>query len=154
MTWMQTKNFDPKRHNKYKPLNEKKYIGKRWPVTRSNYEWRFCVYCDKNERIVEWASESIGIPYWFQGKKKTYFPDFFLKTRDSQGNITSWVVEIKPSKEATKNPPTKKGKKSHKTLANEKKTWDMNQAKWKAAQDYCRRRGYKFIILTEKDLFR
>lgn len=154
MTWIQHKNFNPKKHNKYKPLNEHKYIGKHFPVTRSTYEWRFAVYCDKNEHIIAWASESIGIPYMFKGKQHRYFPDFFLKVRDKQGNITKWVVEIKPSKEATKHPPQKKGRKAYKTLLNEKETWEKNQAKWRAAQQYCNKRGYHFIILTEKDLFR
>lgn len=152
MTWVQTKGYNPNRHGKYYPLNKEKYIGKRWPVVRSSWERSLCKYLDSNESIVAWASESIGIPYMYRGKQRRYFPDFFVKTKDKWGNITRHIIEVKPSKECK--PPQKKGKKKYQTLLTEKETWSKNQAKWKAAQDYCRKRDYKFLILTEKDLFR
>jgi hypothetical protein len=31
-------------------------------------------------------------------------------------------------------------------------TWGVNEAKWKAAAVYCNDRGWKFDILTEKEL--
>ena len=117
MTWVQVKNYDPKKHNKYKPLNEQKYIGKRFPTTRSQWEWKFCVYCDSNDHVIAWASESIGIPYYFKGKKRRYYPDFYVKIKDKQGNIQEYIVEIKPYKETKQ--PQKKGKKNYKTLLNE-----------------------------------
>jgi hypothetical protein len=32
-------------------------------------------------------------------------------------------------------------------------TWGVNEAKWKAAQEYCLDRGWVFQIMTEKQLF-
>jgi hypothetical protein len=34
----------------------------------------------------------------------------------------------------------------------EVKTWGVNQAKWKAANEFCKDRGWKFKIVTEDDL--
>lgn len=31
-------------------------------------------------------------------------------------------------------------------------TWGVNEAKWKAAEEYCKDRGWKFIIMTEHEL--
>ena len=33
-------------------------------------------------------------------------------------------------------------------------TYGVNQAKWKAAEEFCEKRGWKFKVLTEKDLFK
>jgi len=35
---------------------------------------------------------------------------------------------------------------------NEVMTWGKNQSKWKAAEEYCKDRGWKFQIITEKEL--
>ena len=35
---------------------------------------------------------------------------------------------------------------------NEVYTWGVNQAKWKAAQDFCDDRLWEFKIFTEKEL--
>ena len=32
-------------------------------------------------------------------------------------------------------------------------TYETNLAKWKYAREYCKQRGWKFLILTEKDIF-
>ena len=32
------------------------------------------------------------------------------------------------------------------------KTWGVNEAKWKAAEAFCKDRDWKFKIITEKDL--
>jgi hypothetical protein len=31
-------------------------------------------------------------------------------------------------------------------------TWGVNSAKWKAAREFCKDRGYEFVIITEKEL--
>ena len=46
---------------------------------------------------------------------------------------------------------TKSGRISRRYL-NEVKTWGINEAKWKAAEEYCKDRGWKFKIMTEKEL--
>ena len=32
-------------------------------------------------------------------------------------------------------------------------TYVVNDAKWKAAKEFCRVKGWEFVILTEKELF-
>jgi hypothetical protein len=66
-------------------------------------------------------------------------------------NRKKFIVEIKPIKDIR---PTKKGKKSKKTIAINERTIATNQAKFKAAKAYAERLGMEFVVLTEKDLFR
>jgi hypothetical protein len=37
-------------------------------------------------------------------------------------------------------------------MLNEAKTWAVNEAKWKAASEWCADRKIKFKIFTEKDI--
>jgi len=143
--------FDPKRHEKYKPKNPDKYIGKDYPIVRSGLEKAFCEMVDNNKNIIEWSSEPLYIPYMLQNKKKRYFPDFWLKVRTAMGECI-WLVEIKHSNEC--HPPKKGKNKARKTLLNEKYTWEKNLAKWKAAKRYCNKMRWEFKIITEKELFK
>lgn len=145
----------------YKPQNIKKYIGNPpYCVARSSWELIFCRWADNNPSVIEWASETISIPYIDQTerdyrgmpKKRRYFPDFILRVRNRENNIDTWVVEIKPEKETR--PPRLSKVKSQKTKVYESKVWATNSAKWKAAEEFCRRRGWYFKILTERDLIK
>ena len=150
----QSSTFDPKRHKRFVPMNENKYVGKDYPVTRSSWETRFCEWCDKNPSVVSWASESIQIPYHDPVSKKDrrYYPDFSMVVKDVDGKLKKWLVEIKPYKETI--PPTVHGNKKDRTVMYEFCTYQTNVAKWKAAQIFCRKYGIEFKILTEKDLFK
>lgn len=145
-------NFDPKKHRKYVPVNKSKYNGKNIPITRSSWEYDFCKILDFDPKVIKWSSESLFIPYMFGGKKKRYYPDFYVVVKLPNGDIEKWVVEIKPYVQ-TKPPIITKGK-SKKTKLNEKITWSRNQAKWKSAQRFCKKFGYKFKIITEKQLYK
>jgi len=59
------------------------------------------------------------------------------------------MVEVKPFKQ-TKEPKTQK--KITKSYVSEVLTWAVNKAKWKAAGEVCEDNGYKFMIITEKEL--
>ena len=49
---------------KYYPSYPKKYKGDPTNIIyRSLWERKFMVYCDKNEKILEWGSEEIALPY-------------------------------------------------------------------------------------------
>ena len=67
--------------------NPQKYIGKGKPKYRSGWEHAFMRFCDNNDSIVGWASESIAIPYRnpLTGKMTNYIPDFLIqyRTRDN-----------------------------------------------------------------------
>ena len=139
-----------KNHQLYKPINTEKYLGRQMPICRSTWEYSFCRYLDYNINVKKWDSESIVIQYvdpLNPMKKRRYFPDFYIEFINGR----KWVVEIKPFKETIQ--PTNRGKKSNKTKIYENKTWKTNTNKWKAAEIYCKRMNYKFVILTEKDLF-
>lgn len=144
-----------KRNQKYYiPKNPDKYSG-RWPIViRSEWERKFCQWLDANPNVVEWKSESHCIRYDHPFKKGTarYYPDFFVKSYDSKGKIKEWLVEIKPWHET--NPPKITKRKSKKTIFHQKTTYEINQAKWRAAKEYCRKMGYEWKLLTEKELFR
>ena len=109
-------------------------------------------YCDLNENILEWASEEFWIPYLdpTTNRVRRYFPDFFIKYKDKDRNIRRSVIEVKPMRE-TLQPKATKGK-SRKTMINESMTYVKNQAKWKAAREFCEDRKLEFKIMTEKEL--
>ena len=96
---------------KYKPSYPNKYSGDPTNIIyRSLWERKFCVYCDLNENVLEWASEEIQIKYFDPTTKKVrrYFPDFYIKYLDKDGKIRKAIIEIKPLKE-TQEPVRKKG---------------------------------------------
>ena len=43
----------------YTPINASKYIGKKQPRYRSGWELAFMRFCDNNDNVLQWASESI-----------------------------------------------------------------------------------------------
>jgi len=134
---------------KYKPKFPEKYKGDpRNIIYRSSWELNVMAYFDRHENIEWWGSEEFHIPYIspMDGKKHRYFPDFIVKTKD--GRIT--VFEVKPAHQSR--PPEKKSRVTKKYLS-EVKTWGINQAKWKAATEYCADRNWKFQVLTEQQLF-
>tara|TARA_B100001287_G_C22167727_1_gene293268 strand:+ start:147 stop:494 length:348 start_codon:yes stop_codon:yes gene_type:complete len=109
------------------------------------------VYCDKNDKILEWGSEEIQIPYFLptDGKYHRYFPDFYIKCKRADGNIRKMIIEVKPKK-FTKKPQIPKRK--TKAFVREVYEWGKNSAKWEAAREYCRDRNMDFLILTEDHL--
>ena len=107
-------------------------------------------YCDDNDAILEWSSEEIIIPYrGLDRRVHRYFPDFWIKYKNTQGQIIKEIIEVKPKAQTKK--PTKKGKHYGKYLR-EARTYAINRAKWEAAEEYCLDRGYKFRIITEDHL--
>jgi hypothetical protein len=137
---------------KYRLKNPKKYRGDPNDITyRSSWELKFMNWCDNNASVLEWGSEVVVIPYQSPTDKKMhrYFVDFFLKIKDKNQNVQTYLVEIKP-KRYTEKPP--KPKRVTKQFINELYTYEVNQAKWKAAREFCKDRNIQFIVLTEKEL--
>ena len=137
----------------YSPVNIKKYKGQVPIIVRSSWERMFCQWADMNPNIIEWSSESIIIKYFdpVQKKLRRYYPDFLIKTKNKKGKIEKWLIEVKPYHE-TIPPKITKGK-SKKTILQQEATYIRNQAKWKAASNYCTKMKWKFKILTENQLF-
>lgn len=136
----------------FKPSNTSKYIGNSDPIYRSGWELKFFRWADLNENIIAWGSENIIIPYIspLDGKVHRYFVDNFIVFKNKDGKKSKFLIEIKPSKQVTK-PVTTKGKRRT-TILYEQKTWVVNQAKWEAAKRWANKKGYEFLILTEKEL--
>ena len=138
---------------RFHPQNPKKYQGDvKNIIYRSSWELKFMKWCDTNDSILEYSSEEFFIPYFDPTTKKVrrYFPDFCVKYISSSGEIKKAVVEIKPLRE-TKEPVVTKNKRK-KTLLNETLTYAKNQAKWKAADEWCKDHMMEFKIITEREL--
>ena len=137
---------------KFKPSNTNKYKGDPTNIIyRSLWERKFMVWCDNNENVLQWGSEEIIIPYRspVDNRVHRYFPDFYVKTRTRAGKLSKNIIEVKPFVQ-TQEP--KRKKRITKKYLSEVKTFVINDAKWKAADEYCKDRRMNFIILTEKEL--
>lgn len=110
------------------------------------------VHLDDNSSVIEWSSEEIIIPYLspVDNKWHRYFPDFFARVRNKMGLLESIVIEVKPKSQSV---PPKVGGKITKRVISEVITYGINEAKWKAASEYCKERKWTFKILTEKEIF-
>ena len=137
---------------KYQPKNPQKYRGNvNNIIYRSLWERKFLVYCDTSENIIEYASEEIALPYRspIDNKIHKYYPDFYIKVRESNGEIKKYIIEIKPKKQTIEPIPQKKKTKGY---IYEVYEYAKNQAKWKAAEEFCKDRQWEFKIFTETDL--
>lgn len=137
---------------RYRVLNASKYRGDiNEIIYRSSWELKFMKWCDTNPSVLEWGSETMVIPYKspVDNKVHRYFVDFYIKVKDRNGKVTKYLVEIKPER-FTK--PPEIPKRQTKRFIDEVFLYGQNQAKWKAADEYCITRGMKFMVLTEKDL--
>jgi len=137
---------------KFTPKNPQKYVGDYTNIIyRSSWEARVMTWLDKEPSIVSWASEELIVPYIspVDGKKHRYFPDFLVKVRNKDGQLKTMLIEIKPKKQAME--PVKR-KRVTKQYIQEVVTYGINQAKWKAATEYCLDRGWAFKVITEDDL--
>lgn len=124
-----------------------KYIGNNPPIYRSSWEKDFMHTCDENPAVMQWAAEPFSIPYMcpVSGTKRNYWPDFLMSYMKKDGTMVHELIEIKPIKESI----IEKAK-SRRDRAN----LLMNQAKWSAANAFCKSKGITFRILTEQQLYK
>ena len=101
--------------------------------------------------ILKWGSEELSIPYYspIDNKKHKYFPDFIVEMKNKNGSTKMVIIEVKPKKQTQ---PPKKPKRKTKNYINECVTYTVNEAKWDAANKFCKNRDWDFIILTEDDI--
>lgn len=138
--------------SKYKPSNPEKYKGNyNNIICRSSWERKFCRWCDLNENVISWGSEEFFIPYVspIDNKVHRYYPNFIIQVKESNGKNKTYLIEVKPKKQTL--PPVKKSKVT-KNFIYETKTYAVNQAKWKAAKEWCDDRLIEFKIITEDEL--
>lgn len=137
---------------KFKPTNPQKYKGDPTGIVyRSLWELKLMKYCDLNENILEWGSEELALPYLspLDNKVHRYFPDFYIKVKESSGKIKKYIIEVKPKKQTIEPIPQKKKTKGY---IYEVMEYAKNQAKWKAAKEFCEDRQWEFKVITEDEL--
>ena len=131
---------------RYQVINPAKYVGNGTPRYRSGWEHSFMRFCDTNDSVLQWASESIAIPYRhpLTGKMTNYVPDFLITYRTRNNTVRAELIEIKPAGQSaiTENMKSK-----------DRAIVAINYAKWDAATKWARRNGLVFRVITEKDMF-
>ena len=101
---------------------------------------------------MEWSSESVIVPYIspVDGKMHMYMVDNCVAIKEGE-KITQYLIEIKPCKQTQ--PPVPSSRKKQSTMLYENLTYNVNCAKWKAAKQWCDKKNWKFLIVTENELF-
>jgi hypothetical protein len=136
----------------FRPKNPQKYVGDPNNIVyRSSWECRVMDWLDRNRDIISWASEELIVPYIspVDNRVHRYFPDFLVKVRNKEGQLKTLMIEVKPKKQTQ---PPMQQRRITKQYITEVTTWGVNQAKWKAAEEYCLDRGWQFKIMTEEHL--
>ena len=134
------------RQGLYTCKNPDKYVGRNTPRYRSGWEMTFMMFLDSNDNIVQWASESISIPYRhpLTGKMSMYVPDFFVTYRSRDNTTRAELIEIKPKKQSLI---------ESKSTDRERAVVAVNYAKWDAATKWARRNGLTFRVINEDQIF-
>ena len=126
--------------------NRTKYVGQKAPKYRSSWELAFMRMCDAHPNIHKWASENVRIPYRspLDGKYHNYVPDFMIQYQDKDGTEHVELIEIKPANQTTLENARSRGQaiQTH-----------INAAKWTAAQEWCKRKGIRFKVINEDQIF-
>ena len=131
----------------YAVTNRTKYVGGKDPYFRSSWELAFMRMCDQHPNIKKWSSENVKIPYQRPdtGKYANYVPDFMIQYIDKDGAEHVELIEIKPRNQTTMESARTKGH-VYQTA--------INAAKWTAAQEWCKRKGIRFKVLNEDQIFK
>jgi hypothetical protein len=127
-------------------LNPAKYVGKGVPRYRSGWEHSFMRFCDTNDNVLQWASESIAIPYRnpLTGKPSMYIPDFLVTYRGPNNTTRAELIEIKPKKQSLI---------ESKATDRDRAIVAVNYAKWDSATKWARRNGLTFRVINEDMIY-
>jgi hypothetical protein len=127
--------------------NPEKYVGTKTPLARSSWEFVFMKMLDEHPGVLNWASESIQIPYRdpLTGRSTIYVPDFFITYIDKESKTHAELVEVKPASQTLRE---KVGKSQY-----NQQQYVKNLAKWEAASAWCRQKGVKFRVVNEGEIF-
>jgi hypothetical protein len=130
----------------YQVKNPQKYVGTGRPKYRSGWEMTFMMFLDNNDHILQWASESISIPYRnpITGKQSMYVPDFIVTYRGRNNTMRAEMIEIKPRKQSLIE--ERQSQRDRAQVA-------INYAKWEQAVKWCNRNGLTFRVINEDQIF-
>jgi hypothetical protein len=134
------------RQGAYAVKNTAKYVGRGTPRYRSGWELTFMMFLDSNENVLQWASESISIPYRnpLTGKQSVYIPDFLVTYRGPNNTTKAELIEIKPKKQSLV---------ESKMNANERAIVAVNYAKWDQATKWAKKNGLTFRVINEDQIY-
>ena len=111
------------------------------------------------------GSEIITIKYLNEvdGREHRYITDFYAEIKDVNGQIFKCIIEVKPENQMERldeqgnlilpKEPKKKSMKAFENYVNKVNIIRKNHSKWKAAREYCKKMGYVWKVITEKDLY-
>jgi len=136
---------------KFVPKHPQKYRGNPHQIIyRSSWEQRVMRQLDLHPQVEWWASEELPIKYVspVDHRVHRYFPDFIVKVKRQDGSTVTYILEVKPLAQTTLRTPKRQTQK----FLQEVKTYAVNQAKWQAADEFCKDHGWEFKIITENDL--
>lgn len=139
----------------FSPLNPRKYKGDRNQIVfRSSYEYAAFTFCDTEKAVERWSSEEVIIPYTcpVTGKSRRYFMDLWIQVKQPSGSVQEFLVEVKP-KSQTMEPVKGRGKNAEKRYQEAVVEYLTNQAKWEAARRWCDKKGMRFLLWTEDEIF-
>ena len=130
----------------YVIVNREKYAGNGTPRYRSGWELSFMKFCDTNDHVLQWASESIAIPYRhpITGKMTQYIPDFLITYRTRDNTVRAELIEIKPKSQSVI---------ESKMNSRDRAVVAINYAKWHQATLWARKNGLSLRVITENDMF-
>lgn len=130
----------------YQIKNPQKYVGKGNPKYRSGWEMTFMMFLDNNDHVLQWASESVSIPYRnpITGKQSMYVPDFIVTYRGRDNTVRAEMIEIKPRSQSLIE--EKQSQRDRAQVA-------INFAKWNQAAKWCRQNGLTFRVINEDQIF-
>jgi len=91
---------------------------------RSGLECEFYEILEAIPTVIKYDAEPFSVPYLYKGEQHKYHPDLIIQFSDGHAEV--W--EIKPASQTA---------------------LEQNEAKWKAATQFCEDRGIEFIVMTE-----
>lgn len=150
----------------YTAKNKQKCLNKNGKIHyKSSYEAKFAHILDvERPNVLKWGYETLTLTYKSPIDKKLhrYYMDFIFDVKKGNGEIETYLVEIKPSKEKeeidlyeSKGITIKRhGNMKDTSWLYKQRAFLINIEKWRAARRYCKSKGYIFIVITEKDLFK
>lgn len=108
-------------------------------------------WCDTSMNVLSYSSEETVIPYRCatDNRLHRYFVDFRIQIKNRNDEIKTYLVEVKPLGQTI--PPKYPGRQTKRYIT-ESLAFIKNQSKWKYAEEYCKDRGWIFMIITEREL--
>jgi hypothetical protein len=156
-------NYIPKNKDKVIKLNTQGGV-----YFRSSWEKKIMHWLDNNNTITKWGAECMRIPYQMthfdngdtKVKEHSYYPDFYYEMKNNEGLLKQVVVEVKPFKEYKMVQDLNEGNlvipetgmKKLKNFEYDLKMAYKNKNKWETMINWCNKKGYEFIIITEQHL--